>query len=160
MTASAVTLYTVADESRKKMADGVARSASRLCRRDGKICCYGDALSTIFLLDCFCALLPNIRFSFFLSLLRTFLFFPASRYVYLLRVPSSAQQPSAILSKYVFHSKCSFCLLYHLYPTPSRNSLVFYSFCVFFIALISRVASFCLCFRTGTLALDLPTLNL
>ena len=49
-TAAAVTLDTVADESRKKTADGVARSPSRLCSRDGKICCYGDALSTIFLL--------------------------------------------------------------------------------------------------------------
>ena len=63
-TAAAVALDTVADESRKKMADGVARSPSRLRSRDGKICCYGDALSTIFLLACFCALLPTFRFSF------------------------------------------------------------------------------------------------
>ena len=49
-------------------------------------------------------------------------FFPASRYVYLLRVPSSVQQ-CATLSKYVFYSTCSFCLC-HLYPTPSRNSFV------------------------------------
>ena len=65
MTAAAVTLDAVADESWKKMADGVARSPSWLCSRDGKICCYGDALSTIFLLACFfCALLPTFRFSF------------------------------------------------------------------------------------------------
>ena len=119
-TAAAVALDTVADESRKKMADGVARSPSRLSSRDGKICCYGDALSTIFLLACFCALLPTVRFSF--SFL--FLFFPASRYVYLFRVPWSVQQPSAALSKYVFYSTCSFCLC-QLYPTPSRNSFVF-----------------------------------
>ena len=50
-TAAAVTLDIVADESRK-MADGVARSLSRLCSRDGKIFCYGDTLSTIFLLLC------------------------------------------------------------------------------------------------------------
>ena len=55
------------------MADGVARSPSRLCSRDGKICCYGDALSTIFLLACFCTLLPTFRFSFFFSFL---IFFP------------------------------------------------------------------------------------
>ena len=75
-TAAAVTLDTVADESRK-MADGVSRSPSRLCSRDGNICCYGDALSTISLLACFCALLPTFRFSFlsFSSL------FPTSRYV-------------------------------------------------------------------------------
>ena len=42
-------LDTVADESRKKMADGVARSASRFWSRDGKNRCYGDALRTIFL---------------------------------------------------------------------------------------------------------------
>ena len=70
-TAAAVTLDTVADESRKKMADGVARSPSRLCSRDGKICCYGDALSTIFLLAFVpCFLRFVFRFSFFL------LFFP------------------------------------------------------------------------------------
>ena len=73
--AAAVTLDTVADESRK-MADGVARSPSRLSSRDGKICCYGDALSMIFLLACFGALLPTFRFSFCFSY-----FFPASRHV-------------------------------------------------------------------------------
>ena len=35
--AAAVTLDSVADESRKKMADSVTRSPSRLCSRDGKI---------------------------------------------------------------------------------------------------------------------------
>ena len=73
MIAAAVTLNTVADESCKKMADGVARSLSRLCSRDGMICCHGDALCTIFLLVCFCALLPTFRFSFFSSFLIFFL---------------------------------------------------------------------------------------
>ena len=68
-TAAAVTLDTVADESRKKMADGVARSPSRLCSWDGKVCCYGDALSmsTIFLLafvPCF-LLFVFVSFSYF-----------------------------------------------------------------------------------------------
>ena len=124
MTAAAVTLHTVTDESRKKIADCVARSPSRLCSRDGKICCYGDALSTIFLLAflCLACYFSFFVFLFFLSLY----FFPASRYVYLLRVPSSVQQPSATFSKYVFYTcTCSFCLLCHLYPTPSRNSFVF-----------------------------------
>ena len=55
-----------------------------------------------------------------------------------------------LLSKYVFYSTCSFCLLCHLYPTPPRNSSVFtYSFSFsFFVALISRVAFFLLCSRT------------
>ena len=139
MTAAAATHDTVADESRKKMADGVARSPSRPCSRDGKICCYGDALSTIFLLLCLAS-----YFSFFSFL---FLFFPASRHVYLLRVPSSVEQPSATLSKYVFYSTCSFCLC-HLYPTyPISEFFCSYSFSNFFVALISRVA-FLLCSRT------------
>ena len=113
-------------------------------------------MSTIFLLAIVpCFLLFVFRFSF-LSFL---FFFPASRYVYLLRVPSSVQQPSATLSKYVFYSTCSFCLLCHLYPTPSRNSFVFYSF-FFFVALISRVAFFCCALVPGRLALALPTLIL
>ena len=97
-TAAAVTLDTVADESRKKMAD-VTRSTSRLCRRDGKIYCYEDALS----INLFCLLLCFASyFSFFLSFLIRL--FPPSRYVYLLRVPSSVEQPSATLSKYVFYT--------------------------------------------------------
>ena len=68
-TAAAVRLDTVADESRKKMADGAAGSPSRLCSRDGKICCYGDALSTTFLL----AFVPC--FLFFVFLFFLFIFF-------------------------------------------------------------------------------------
>ena len=45
----------------------MARTPSRLFSRDRKICCYGDVVSTIFLLVCFCALLPTCRFSFFFS---------------------------------------------------------------------------------------------
>ena len=116
------------------MEDGVARSPSRLCSRDGKICCYGDALSAIFLLAFVpCFLLFVFRFSF--------LFFShLSQYVYLLRVPSSVQQQSATLSKYVFYiySTCSFCLC-HLYPTPSR--FFFFSF----LALFSQAAFSCCC---------------
>ena len=63
-TAAAVTLDTVADESRKKMANGVARSPPRLCSRDGKIYCHRDALSTLFLLAFVpCFLLFVFRFS-------------------------------------------------------------------------------------------------
>ena len=88
---------------------------SRLYSRDRKIRCYGDALSTIFLLafvPCFLLFV----FLFFLALV----FSPSSRYVYLLRVPSSVQQ-SATLSKYVFYgstvrvlSACVICTLPHL----------------------------------------------
>ena len=48
------------------------RSPSRLCSNDGKICCYRNALSTIFLLHCFCALLQTFRFSFFFSFFSSF----------------------------------------------------------------------------------------
>ena len=129
-----MTLHIVADGSRKKMADGVARSTSRFCSRDGKSCCYGDALSTMFLLAFFCAVLPTFRFSSFLFF--RFIFFPASRYVYIIRALSSVQQPSATLSKYVIYSTCSFCLC-HLYPTHLGILL-------FFIRLVLFV-----CFRTS-----------
>ena len=109
-----------------------------VCSRDEKNCCYGDALSTIFLLafvPCF------LLFVFRLSVLSFLTFFPASRYVYLLRVPSSVQQPSATLSKYEFYSTRSFCL-YCVICTISRIGIFwfFYSSSIyFFVALISRV---------------------
>ena len=109
-----MTLDTVADESRKKMADGVARFPSQLCSRDGKICCYGDALSTIFLLAFVpCFLLFVFHFSF--------LSVPASPHVHL-HVPSSVQQSSATLRKYAFYSTPEYLIVRvlsaccHLYP--------------------------------------------
>ena len=47
-----------------------------LCSRDGKICCYGDALSTIFLLTWYLILCLDSYFSFFFSF--PFLFLSAS----------------------------------------------------------------------------------
>ena len=56
---------------------------------------------------------------------------------------------------------CSFCLLCHFYPTPSRNSFIFCSFCfVFRSSYFSGGVFFCCALVPGTLALDLPTLNL
>ena len=109
-TTAAVTLDTVADESRKKMGDGVARSPTRLCSRDGKILLLWRRLEYDFLASLLLCLASY--FSFFFSSFSYF--FPASRYVYLLRVPSSVQQPSATLSKYVFYSRCSFCLCHFI----------------------------------------------
>ena len=119
-TAVAVTIGTVADESRKKMADGVVTSPSRLCSRDGKICCYGDALSTIFLLACFCVLVPTFRYSFFFSY-----FFPSipACFIFFVSLRHCCSKKSATLSKYVFFSTCSSCLC-RLYPTPSWNYFV------------------------------------
>ena len=67
-TAVAVTRDTVADESRKKMADGVARSSSRLCSRDGNILLLWrrveyDFLACLLFL-CLDSLVPTFRFSF------------------------------------------------------------------------------------------------
>ena len=103
-----------------------------------------------------CFLLRVFRFSFL-----SFRFFPPSRYVYPLRVPSSVQQPSSTLSKYVLYSTCSFCLR-HLYPAPSRFLFFFYSCSIcFFVARFSRVPFFvCCALVPGSLGLDLRTLIL
>ena len=144
---AAVRLDTVADESSKKMADGVTRSPSRLCSRDGKICSFGDALSTISLLLCLAS------FSFI------FLIFPASRYVHLLRVASSAEQPSATLSKYVFYiivrvlSACVICTL------PHHGIILFFIRLAFFrSSYFSGGVFLCCALVPRTLVLDLPTL--
>ena len=123
----------IRDRSRDKMAAVVARSPSRLYSRDRKICRYGDALSTIFLL----AFVPRF-------LLLVFLF----SYFFLYPVCLSSSCPFvcavAICSsqQYVFYSTCSFCLC-HLYPTPSRNYFSFLSS----VALILEWR-FLLCSRT------------
>ena len=139
-----MTLDTVADESRKKMADGVAtsskkmadgvtRSPARLCTRDGKICYSMDALSTIFLL--------------FLCLASYFFYFllPYTRYrgmfiSFVLRLRSSHLLLLILYVLSALHSTCSFC---HLYPASSRNSLFVYLIpSIFLVVLISRVAVF------------------
>ena len=114
--AAAVTLDTVADESRKKMADGVARSPSRLCSRDGKISCYGDALSTILLLTCFCALLSTFRFSFFFSFFSYFFSLHPGMFIFVsLRLCSSHLLLSASTYFVVrVLSACVICTLPHL----------------------------------------------
>ena len=143
-----MTLDTVADESRKKMSDGVARSPCRLCSRDGKICCYGDALSTIFLLACFCALLPTFRFSFIFS----FLFFLSLHhgmfisfcpFVCAAAICYSQQVPGTYFIVRVISACCVICTLPH-------HGIIcfFYSFSIFFVALIYRVVFFLLCSRT------------
>ena len=139
-TAAAVTLDTVADESRK-MSDGVARFPSRLCSGDSKICCYGDALSTIFLLACFCALLPTFRFSFFFPFFS--LFFPLDPGMCILFVSLRLCSSHLLLSASTYFivrvlSACVICTLPHL-----GIILFFCSSSIFlFVALIPRVAFF------------------
>ena len=120
-TAAAVTLDTVADESRKKMADGVTRSPARLCSRDGKICYYRRLEYAFFaFVPCFLLVIS----------------YPAlSRYVYLLRAPSSVQQSSSVttlISKYVFYSTCYFFLVSFVSCLISEF-LCFSSFSNFFL---------------------------
>ena len=109
------------------------RSPSRLCIRDERICCFGDALSTIFLLACFCALLPTFRFS-------SLIFF---RYRGMCIFVSLRQCSNHLLlsaSAYCIVralSACVICTLLHL-----GIPLFFYSFGVLFVALIPRVAFF------------------
>ena len=69
----AVTLDTVADESRKKMAYDVARSPSRLCSRDGNDLLLWRRLEYDFLASFSCALLPTFFLFTFLSFLLSFL---------------------------------------------------------------------------------------
>ena len=105
------------------MADGVARSPSRLCSRDGKICCYGDALSTIFLLVLVpCFLLLVLRCPFFSFLI----FFPCIP-VCLSSLCPFVCAATICYSQQVRILQYVFFLLVSSYPTPSRNSFVFYS---------------------------------
>ena len=134
------------------MADGVARSPPRLCSRDGNICWYGDALSAIFLLACFCVLLLDFRCSFsFLCFLSFFLYPGMFIFFVSLRLCSSHLLLSAstyftvrVLSDYVI------CTLLHL-------GILLFFIRFFSVPLISRVAFFLWCALVpGTLALDLP----
>ena len=140
------------------MADGVVTSPSRLCSRDGKICCYGDALSTIFLLACFCVLVPTFRYSFFFSY-----FFPSipACFIFFVSLRHCCSKKSATLSKYVFFSTCSSCLC-RLYPTPSWNYFVvlFVQYLDFSSLLFLGWRFFCCALVPSTLALDMPTLIL
>ena len=97
------------------MADGAARSPSWFCSRDGNICCYGNALSTIFILAFVpCFLLFIFRFSF-LSF-RIFLLHPDIFIFFMsLRLCSSHLLLSA--STYIIvrvRSACVICSLPHL----------------------------------------------
>ena len=158
MTAAAMALDTVADESRKKMADGVARSPSRLCSRDGNICCYGNAFSTIFLLACFYLYLASSYFSFFFCFFSSFFLHPGM-FIFLvsLRLCSSHMLLSA--STYVIVrvlSACVICTLPHL-----GILLFFYSSSIFFrSSYFSGGVFFSCALVPGTLELDLPTLIL
>ena len=103
------------------MADGVTRSPSRLCSRDGKICCYGDASSTTFLLLCLSSY--QVLLFFF-----SFLFFLSSRYVYLL--PCSFVCGAAICySQQVLYRTCSACVICIL---PHLGIILFLIRLVFF----------------------------
>ena len=144
-----MTLHIVADGSRKKMADGVARSTSRFCSRDGKSCCYGDALSTMFLLAFFCAVLPTFRFSSFLFFRFIFFLHPG---MFILFVPLRLCSNHLLLSASTYFivrvlSACVICTLPHL---GIRLFLTRYSsiYIVYIRSSYSSGGVFLLCSRT------------
>ena len=71
--AAAVTLDTVADEGRSKMADGMTRSPAKLCIRDGKICFYERLEYDFLLVHCFLHYLSSFAFSLYVSIFFVFL---------------------------------------------------------------------------------------
>ena len=133
-TTAVVKFDTVVDESRTKMADSVTRSPARLSNRDGKLCHYGR-LEYGFL-------------AFVLCFLRS-LFSPSlSRYVSLLRVPSSVQQSSCTLQQEVrVLPSCVICIRPHL-------GIALFLFKYFFVVFILFLGwPFCCAPVPGTLAL-------
>ena len=140
------------------MADGVARSPSRLCSRDGKISCYGDALNTISLFAGLCGLLPTFRFAFYFSCPIFFMHPGMCIFFVSLRLCNSHLLLSASTYFIVrFLSPCVICTPPHL---GIMLFFIRFVYSYFFVALTSRVAFFCCATELGTLALDLPTLNL
>ena len=144
------------------MVQQVARSPSRLCSTDGKICCLLWRRLEYDFLACLLAFVPC--FLLFVFLFFLFLFFSLHPGMFIffvsLRLCSSHLLLSASTSKYVFYNARSFCLC-HLYPNPSRNSLVFLFVQHFFSQLLLLGWNFfCSALVPGTLALDLPTLIL
>ena len=109
VTAVVLTLDIVVDESRK-MADRMARSPTRLCSRDGKLC-YCGRLEYDFLV-----FLPCLLLFLFYSVLIPVCF----SYVSLFSVASSVQQPSVplqqvrVLLAAFFLCSRVICILSHL----------------------------------------------
>ena len=136
---AAVTLYTVADESKKKMTDCVTRSPARLCSGYRKICYYGH-LGTIFSLLFHASLI----FSF---LIPVCLSFSCS----LVCAAAICYSQQVRILQYVF-----FLLVSFVSYLISKLSC-FYLFCVFSWFYFSG-GVFCCALVLGTLALDLPTL--
>ena len=134
------------------MADCVARSSSWFCSRDGKICCYGDALSTILLLACFCALLPTFRFSFLFSF---HTFFPG--------IPVCLSS-----SHHLLLSACTYFIVRVnsasvICTLPHLGILLLFLFVQYFFfrsSCFSGSVFFCCALVPGTLALDLRTMIL
>ena len=133
------------------MADGATRSPSRLCSRDGKICCYGDALSTIFLLLC---LASYFAFSFlsFLTISCTPVCLSSSCPFVCTAAIYYSQQVRILW--YVF-----FLLVVSFVPYLISELFCVLLFLVFFrSSYFSGGVFFCCALVPGTLALDLPTL--
>ena len=106
---------------------------SARCSRDGKICCYRDAFEYDFL--AWLLLCLASYFSFFFSFFSYF--FPPCRYVLSSSCPFVCATAICYSPQVCIYSTCYFCLC-HLYPTHLGILLFFYSFSIFFVALISH----------------------
>ena len=131
------------------MADDVERSPSRLCSRDGKICFYGDPLSTIFLLLCLAS-----HFSFFAVFFLFFSCIPVCLsywcpYVCAAAICYSQQVRTSLIVRVL--SACSVICT----PPLLRFFCFFFRLVYFFrSSYFSGVAFFCCALVPGTLALD------
>ena len=140
-TAAVLALDTAVEESRKKMADRVARSPVRLCSRDGKICYY-RRLEYDFL---FLNLASYFLFlSFFLSV-RVRVCFSSSCYFVRAAVICSTLASTCVL--------LVICI-------PPYLIIPFASFVLhFFVFLVILGRRVCCALVSDTLAFDLPTLS-
>ena len=115
-TTAAVTLDTVADESRKKMGDGVARSPTRLCSRDGKILLLWRRLEYDFLASLLLCLASY--FSFFVFLFFFFPIYPSMFISFVSLRLCSSNLPLSASTYFIFIvrvlSACVICTLPHL----------------------------------------------
>ena len=121
-------------------------SQSRLCSRDQKICCYEDALSTIFLLACFCALLHVFCISFFFSFVFFYLFFLHQfMFIFFVSLRLCSRHMLLSASTYFIVRVLSACVSFTL---PHLGILLFSYSCRIFLVAPFCLVAFLLCSRT------------
>ena len=96
-------------------------------------------------------------FSFFVFLFFSYFFLHPGMFISFVSLRLFSSHLLLSVSTYFIVRVLSACCV--IYPTPSRNSFVFYAF-FFRSSYFSGGVLFCFAFVPGMLALDLPTLNL